>query len=161
MEVHKGARRRVPHHSLRAAGPRRRERRNLTADSKAINHKAINVTPWNGYATFITYMYTLDLYNPASNIQYQLSSWFSVLQSYAKDSCKTIQQGCSRPIARWQSDLSWVLMKIRNNRHWLQIRICTTFDVPIKWCIDNREVIDLQIQIILTWLIILMSRETF
>lgn len=34
----------------RIARPQGAER-SLTADSKAINHKAINVTPWDGYAT--------------------------------------------------------------------------------------------------------------
>lgn len=48
--------------------PRHREWRNLTADSKAINHKAINVTPWDGYATVITY--TRDLYNPGSDVSF-------------------------------------------------------------------------------------------
>lgn len=45
----------VPHRSLQA-GTHRRERWNLTADSKAINHKAINVMSWDGYATVITYI---------------------------------------------------------------------------------------------------------
>lgn len=73
--------------------PRHREQRNLTADSKAINHKAINVTPWDGYATVITY--TRDLYNPGSDVS--LSSF--MLQSRAEDLCICeAGQDCSRTI---------------------------------------------------------------
>lgn len=80
--------------------PRHRERRNLTADSKAINHKAINVTPWDGYATVIAY--TRDLYNPGSDVS--LSSF--VLQSRAEDLYARPTRICSRIVMTKQFVLS-------------------------------------------------------
>lgn len=93
----------VPHRSLRAK-PRHREQRNLTADSKAINHKAINVTPWDGYATVITY--TRDLYNPGSDVS--LSSFVRQSRTedlYARPARIVVERSW------WQSNSFWVSTK--------------------------------------------------